>query len=136
MWAAGALASFAFATASPALCAAPNPCSLETFTVDGAALTIRVCDLAQPQGAAPRGKQSAAASSGELQETLSVDGRPPIVRSIRYERTAYDETTHALDDVPLQTLGIARTLHVVLAVRGGSARLEHALLVPGAISLK
>jgi len=132
--AAVALASFAFAAAAPASAAAPNPCSVDTFSVDGAVLTVRVCDVGQVPAAAPSAKR-AVASAGVLQETLSVDGRAPLVRTLRYER-AYEETTHALDDVPLQALGIARTLHVVLAVRGGSARLEHALLVPGAVSLK
>jgi hypothetical protein len=38
--------------------------------------------------------------------------------------------------VPLAKLGLARTLHLTVVYTSGSARLEHALLVPGAIALK
>ena len=133
--AAAALASLVYAL-GPAPAAAANPCSSDAFPIDGAVLTVHVCDVVQaPIVGEPR-RSRPVASAGELQETLSVEGRAPLVRTVRYDRPANEETARALDDVPLQTLGIPRTLHVVLAVRSGSARLEHALLVPGAVSLK
>ncbi len=120
--------------ASPASAAA---CSVDSFVIDGVAVSVELCDIRASTPAAPTARaKSVASGSGEVRETLSVKGHPPLVRSARYERLASEETARTLDDIPLQTLGIQRTMHVTLAVRDGTARLEHALLVPGAMPLK
>ena len=110
---------------APRAVAAAGPCSAEAFAFEGTTLAMQVCD-------APAGK----AGTGTVQETVSVKGRPPLVRSVRYERLAAEETARTLDDVPLGDLGIDKTMHVTLAIRGGTARIEHVLLVPGALPLK
>ncbi len=119
------------ASRSPALGAA---CSTDNFDIDGNAVTVELCSARAPL-ASPRGKAPAGAGD-EVRETLSVSGRPPLVRSVRYEPATGDATARSLDDIPLAALGIAKTMHVTLAVHGGSVRLEHALLVPGATPLK
>lgn len=117
-----------------AVFAAPSsPCSSDTFSIDGTALTFLVCPAAQ---SVPAAGKPAPSTSGELRETIGVKGRLPLTRVVRYERLANEETARTLDDVPLAALGIELTMHVTLAIRGGDARLEHALLVPGAIPLK
>jgi hypothetical protein len=133
-WVALALASFG-SSAGPASAAPADPCSSDTFSVDGSVLLVRLCVREPPASARTGGKQHAAPPS-EVAETFSAGDRTPIVRSVPCERLPNEETAHTLDDVPLQALGIDRTLHVVLAVRNGNVRLEHALLVPGALSLK
>jgi hypothetical protein len=121
-----ALAGVLFGAQSARAFAAEGACSSDTFAVEGSAVVVQVCDAAGLR----------LASAGSVQETLSVKGRPTLVRSVRYERLANEETARTLDDVPLETLGIAKTMHVTLAIRGGTARIEHVLLVPGALSLK
>jgi hypothetical protein len=44
--------------------------------------------------------------------------------------------TRAVDDIPLTDLGSNKQLHITIAYRSGSAVLEHALLLPGAVVLK
>jgi hypothetical protein len=44
--------------------------------------------------------------------------------------------SRTIDDVSLARLGIARTLHMTIAYKLGSAKLERALLIPGALVLK
>jgi hypothetical protein len=102
-------------------------CSSDTFTVDGTALGVGIC--ARPQ-AAPAG------SPLVFTETLTVKGQPPLVRDLKVDTVAGEPSPHVIDDVPLAKLGIAKTLHIALSYRAGAVRLEHALLVPGAISLK
>jgi hypothetical protein len=71
-----------------------------------------------------------------LEETLTVKGQPPLVRSIALDAAPAEDPSRTIDDVPLASLGLARTLHLTLAVRASGIRLEHALLVPGAVTLK
>ncbi len=113
--------------------AAPAACSSDAFTVDGKALAVSICTLERVTGV--RGKPSAG-DAGTLQETVSAKGHAPLRRTAAYSRLSNDATARTIDDVPLQSLGIPKTLHVTLAVRGGNVRLEHALLVPGAVVLK
>ena len=101
---------------------AASACSNDAFSIDGKALSIQICD-ADGRGA-----------EGTLEETLSVLGRTPLVHAVTYRRV--EGTSRTIDDVALGPLGIAKTLHVTMAVRGGNVRLEHALLIPGAIPLR
>lgn len=117
------------ASRSPALA----DCSSDAFTIDGKALVVGICTLER------RPATRAKAPSGDaetLQETISLKGHAALIRTTAYSRLSSDATARTIDDVPLQSLGIAKTLHMTLAVRGGNARLEHALLVPGAVVLK
>jgi len=106
---------------------AASPCSADTFSIDSAALAVAVC----PPATAPHlgGKVT-------LTETLSVKGQPPLTRDFTLELLADSDSSRGIDDVPLQKLGIEKTLHLTLAYKAGAVRLEHALLVPGAIALK
>ena len=104
-----------------------NGCSSDTFNVDGTALAVGICGRSQ---AAP------ATSPVILTETLTVKGQPPLVRDLKVDLLDGESSAHAIDDVPLAKLGIAKTLHLALSYHAGTVRLEHALLVPGAISLK
>lgn len=130
-----AYAVFALAAVGVVAIRTPSPaaCASDTFTVDGNALVVGICTLERP--AAVRGK-APAGNAGTLQETVSVKGHAPLTRTAPYSRLASDATARTIDDVPLQSLGIPKTLHVTLAVRAGNVRLEHALLVPGAVVLK
>ncbi|GAC1441653.1 MAG: hypothetical protein NVS2B8_11830 [Vulcanimicrobiaceae bacterium] len=118
------IAAVALATMAPA---AANGCTSDTFVVAGTSLVVEVC--------APAARGT---SKGPLvaTETLSVRGQPPLVRNVTLDIVATTDATHAIDDAPLQSLGIAGTLHATLGYRAGAVRLEHALLVPGAIALK
>ncbi len=122
-----AVAFAALSVASVSAARAAGPCSNDSFAVDGSQLRVEVCDRA---AAAPHG------TGGTLVETLSVKDRPPVVHAVPYDRLPNETTTRTIDDVPLQALGIARTLHLTVAIRDRSVRLEHALLVPGAIDLR
>jgi len=107
--------------------AVSSGCSSDTFAVDGTPLGVAICARAQ---AAPAG------SPLIFTETLTVKGQPPLEHELKVDVVAGESSAHAIDDVPLAKLGIAKTLHLALSYRAGTVRLEHALLVPGAISLK
>lgn len=129
-----ASAAFAAVTiaAGPRAASAAS-CTADAFTVDRTALTVTVCTI---ERRAPAHGKAAAISEGALQETLAVKGRAPVTRTVTYTRLPSEETARTIDDVPLQPLGISKTLHVTLAIRGGTARVEHALVIPGAVVLK
>lgn len=113
----------------PRAAAAAGGCSSDTFSVKGSALTVELCG---PPATARRGGESAVA----IVETLSARGRPSLTRRVALDTALGDETSRTIDDAPLQALGITGTLHMTIAYRSGTVRLEHALLVPGAIALK
>ncbi len=120
-----AIAAFALvATAVPAFAAAG--CSNDAFTVTGTSLAVEICAPATR----PAGKAPVFATA-----TLTARGKDPVVRKIPLEVVS-DEASHTIDDAPLQSLGIAGTLHMTIGYKAGAVRLEHALLVPGAIALK
>jgi hypothetical protein len=114
------------AAASPAPAADPG-CSSDAFPIDGSTVLVQLC-------AADSGKASAAKTL--ITETLSVKGQPPLVRNVPVERVPGADASRTIDDVPLAALGLSRTLHLTIAVKNGNARLEHALLIPGAVALK
>jgi hypothetical protein len=113
---------FLAATGAPA---APA-CSSDAFTIDGSSLSVSLCAPPDAKGR----------STARVTETLSVRGQAPYVRDVTLELVAGTDSSRTIDDVPLERLGFARTLHLTIAYRNGSVRLEHALLVPGAIALK
>jgi hypothetical protein len=126
------LARFAVALAAAALsassarAASAGACSNDTFAMTGGPVTVEVCP---PQNPAGSGKLT-------LEESFSVKGQAPLVREITVDLLPGSDSSRAIDDVGLQKLGIERSLHLTILYKAGSARLEHALLVPGAIVLK
>ena len=113
------------ASAAPAFAAAG--CSSDAFIVSGSPLSVEICAPAtRLPGRAPL----------VATETLTARGQAPLVRKVALEVISPTEVSHTIDDAPLQSLGIAGTLHMTIGYKGGSVRLEHALLVPGAIALK
>jgi hypothetical protein len=123
---AGLVVSASVATAiSPARAAAPA-CSSDAFVVDGTPLTVEICAPSEgPVGA-----------KLTLTERFTAKGQTPFERPLVIDVLAKAETSRTIDDVPLAKLGLAKTLHLTVVYRPGSARLEHALLIPGAIALK
>jgi hypothetical protein len=122
---AGAVLLSSMLLAATGAAAAPA-CSSDAFTIDGSSLTVSLCAAPDVRGQ----------STAHVTETLSVRGQAPYVRDVTLELVAGTESSRTIDDAPLQRLGLARTLHLTIAYRNGSVRLEHALLVPGAIALK
>jgi len=105
--------------------ASAAPCSSDTFSIDGSSVSLNVC----PSGAAAAGKLP-------LTETASVKGQPPLGRVSSIDLIPGSDVARTIDDLPLRNLGIARTLHLTISYKNGAVRVEHALLVPGAIALK
>ncbi len=100
-------------------------------------VTVTVCVSQAHRSVVGRVKSKPAPSMTDtVQETLSAKDHAPLARSISYTRLPSEATARTIDDVPLQALGIQKTLHLTLAITDGTPRLEHALLIPGAIVLK
>jgi len=70
-----------------------------------------------------------------LRETFATHDAS-FTRTVPFEPLAGAELSSTIDDVSLDKLGIARTLHLTIGLKPGTVRLEHALLIPGAIALK
>jgi hypothetical protein len=121
-----AIAALVVLTAArPGGAATPSPCSADSFTIDGTQLTVAICP------AAP-----ARTDGVSLTETFSTKGKPPLLRTLSLDLLPDTDTARAIDDVDLQQVGIAKTLHLAVLYKSGAVKLEHALLVPGAIALK
>jgi len=125
----GCAATFARASAAAA------PCSLDTFSIEGAALAVEVCAPAE----------SLVGTKVTLTERFTVKGQTPLERALVVEVLPKAGTSRSIDDVSLAKLGINKTLHLTIVFKAGpstgsgrpaGASLEHALLVPGAIALK
>jgi hypothetical protein len=115
----------------PAEAAVPEGCSSDTFSIDGSALTVQLC-TGGPFAKAPATPKPGSAS---IVETFSThDASFSQTTSVEYLAGA--EVSRTLDDVSLARLGISKTLHLTIAYKPGSAKLEHALLIPGAVVLK
>jgi hypothetical protein len=110
---------------------APAGCSNDNFTIDAAPVGVQICLAPVAQRSAPAGKPSSVA----LDETLNSRGAT-FSRRVSLDFFSGGDYSRSIDDVPLERFGISRTLHLTIGYRPGSVRLEHALLVPGAIALK
>jgi hypothetical protein len=118
-----------------ALCAvsfadAADVCSHDALTVDGTAVTVQIC-ATEPAKAVASGKTA----SLPVTETLSAKDQS-FVRTTTLDFLGGEEPSRTIDNVPLAKLGIPKTLHLTLAHKPGSLVLEHALLIPGAVTLK
>jgi hypothetical protein len=118
-------------SATPAPSPTPGPCSHDVFGIDGRSVNVELC--ADDAGAhrSPDGHRIIVT----IGESFSA---PPssFERNVTLDFLAGAELSRTIDDVPLDKLGIDRTRHLTIGSRPGSVRLEHALLVPGAIALK
>ncbi|HTJ24541.1 MAG TPA: hypothetical protein VMA36_00115 [Candidatus Limnocylindria bacterium] len=117
---AAALSLLVWSTAAPALA---DPCSHESFEVDGKALAVTVC-AAPPSEGAVTVTQTFRSGSASFSAPATID----VLSGASVSRTS--------TDVALSPIGSSRTLHLTLAYRSGSVSVEHALLLPGAIPLK
>jgi hypothetical protein len=117
---AAALALLAWSTAAPALA---DPCSHDSFEVDGKPLGVTVC--------------AAAPSSGKVAVTQTFkSGGAAFSQPATIELLNGASISRTVADVALSPVGSPRTLHLTLAYREGTVSVEHALLLPGAIPLK
>jgi hypothetical protein len=123
---AGALAA---ASPVPALRGAES-CSNDSFAIDGKTVSVQVCapsDAPVPE----KGKRATV----PLRETVSGAGAS-FVHETALTYHPGSEPSRTIDDVPLDKLGMAKSLHLTIGYRPGSVTLEHVLLVPGAVPLK
>jgi hypothetical protein len=123
--AAAALAVLAWLRAPAA--AAPGGCSRDALTVDRTALSVILC--AQPQPA--KGEKIEVA----VTETFAAT-KTDFTRTAELQFLAGAGISRTIDNVALTPLGIGKTLHLTLVYDDGIVRLEHALLLPGAVTLK
>lgn len=117
------LAAAVLAGPSSAAAQQPSPrCSHDVFPIGGQAVVVAACATAQNGTIAV--SESVRGASGALTHatTMSLLAGASVARTV--------------DDIPLQQLGLAYTLHLTLAYRDGQMTVEHALLLPGARPLK
>lgn len=125
--AAGPLAGIAAALVLAGGCAAsaqPDRCSRESLPLDGGAIAVTLCVSGE-----------AAAGRIQIAETYA-RGSASVSRAQTIDVVAGADATRALNDVPLDPLGVRKSLHVTIVYRDGQATVEHAMLLPGAIVLK
>jgi hypothetical protein len=128
----GALAAFVMLLAAvPASAQGGDVCSHDAVAVEGTQVEVTLC---VPPATGPR-KGEGKPVSVIVTETFSAGGTS-FTRSVPLDFLVGGETSRTIDDVPLTRLGIAKSLHLTIAYRPGTVRLDHALLVPGAITLK
>lgn len=127
----GALLVAGMLAGRPALGQPGGECSRDVFKVDGTSLEVTLC---VPPAAGARRGEGTPVKVG-VSETFSANGES-FSRTVPLEFLDGGETLRTIDDVPLAKLGIPKSLHLTIGYRPGSVRLEHAMLVPGAISLK
>jgi hypothetical protein len=109
----------------------PGPCSQDVFTIDGRSVSVSLCADEAGTHRSPDGRRIIVT----VAESFATSGAT-FERSVALDFLAGAEFSRTIDDVPLDKLGIARTLHLTIGYRPGTVRLEHALLVPGAVALK
>ena len=123
-WLAVALVA-ALAMLAPSVVRADAPCSTRTLTVTGKAVTISFC----PQSVSRNG-------NGEIvvhaQEHVSASGTS-VVNARVFRFLAGEQTSRAIEILPLNGVGISGELHLSLAYRDGEITIESAVLTPGAI---
>jgi hypothetical protein len=117
--------------AAPAAAEQRDACAHDLLHVDGTPVDVLLC-ASNPAGAR-KGEGSPVEIS--VVETLTANGAS-FSRTVALEFLEGPATSRTIDDVPLERVGIPKALHLTIGYRPGVLRLEHAMLVPGAISLK
>lgn len=114
--------------AAPASAQGGGRCTSETLTVDGQQIGATFC-VVDKTGAGPNKPVRVT-----LSETLT-SSAANLKRNATLDFVA-DDPSRAIDDIPLAALGIKKTLHATFLLSGWGVRLEHALLIPGAVTVK
>ncbi|MGA2394153.1 MAG: hypothetical protein ABSH03_12515 [Candidatus Lustribacter sp.] len=114
----------AFLAAGATALAQGEHCTHDTLTIDGSPMTATFCVTGPP-----------AAAQVTVTETY-VRGGQHLTRPLTIDLVDGAPVTRAVDDIPLADLGSNKQLHVTIAYHSGTALLEHALLLPGAVVLK
>ncbi|MGH7709491.1 MAG: hypothetical protein ACREM6_16490 [Vulcanimicrobiaceae bacterium] len=105
-------------------------CSHDSFKIDGRPVTVDLCVVA-----APAARASGGPSTVEIQQTFASADSSFSSRA-QLELLAGADSARSIEDVALAKLGINRMLHLTIGYAKGHVRLDHALLVPGAVPLK
>lgn len=119
---AGTTVAFLAATAT-VLAQPADRCTHDVLAVDGGPVDATFCVSGPP------------AQRVVVNETFSRAGQT-FSQPLTIDVVNGASVTRALDDVPLTALGSAKQLHLTIAFAAGTATLEHALLLPGAVVLK
>lgn len=119
-----ALSLGAAAQAQPA-----GRCTHETLNVRGTPLTATYC--VEGMGSAAPGRdlpvrvsESYATAHGSFSQNSTL------------QFIAGEESSRVIEDLPLDRVGLQGTLHLTLLLRGGTVRIDSAMLTPGAITIK
>lgn len=124
------LASLLALVLLPQPAAATDPCTHRSVSIEGMPVEITLCATAQRPGASAAGKT--------VEITVSEEFKGPkgaFSRSASLEFLGGVAVSRTIDDVPIERLGVPRTLHMTLSLRGGTVTLEHAMLLPGAVPI-
>lgn len=106
-----------------------NRCTRETLAVKGTPVTVGYCVFSE-----------ASATAGhdlpvQVTESYSTS-RGSFSQQSTFRFIAGESASRVIEDVALARLGLEGTLHLTLVYRGGTVRVESALLTPGAITIK
>jgi hypothetical protein len=130
---AGAALAFLAVAAVPAPVSTPTyTCSNDSFVVDGRPVGVALC-LAD--NAVPKRSSDGKRTIVTITERLASNDQY-FSRDVSLDFLAGAELSRTIDDLPLERIGILKQLHLTIGYSPGSVRLEHALLIPGAIALK
>jgi hypothetical protein len=111
------------AAAGTVLAQGGDRCTTDVLSIDGETVNASFCVAGQP------GAQVV------IDETFT-RGAQTFTRPLTLAVVNGATVTRTIDDVPLAGIGSNKQLHLTIAYRGGTATLEHALLLPGALVLK
>lgn len=107
---------------------AQDHCSHETVTVRGVPLSVGFCIAGAPVTAH-------SVATVALEATYASKSSSFVQRSsVRF--ITGEGPARALESIDLRPLGINGTLHMTLLYSGNEVTMEHALLTPGAITVK
>lgn len=123
----GALLLLVLALTAAAAAPAGGRCSRETVAVRGTPVTIVLCVVTESSA----GNVTIVGLNGNYEAKQSSFDQRASIRFITGEGPA-----RALQSVDLSRLGIPGVLHMTLVYSGNAVSMEHALLTPGAITVK
>lgn len=107
-------------------------CSHDVFMIDGASVAVGICSVGPPPALG-------AGQSASVRLVESVAGKGTTFKReviLNFLGAGKGRLARSIDDVDLGQLGILKSLHLTIGYRDATVTLEHALLVPGAQSLK
>jgi hypothetical protein len=118
----------AIVLAATAAAGAQTPCSRETVQVRGTVLSVSFCTVGAPVTAS-------AVTTVAVDATYATKDHSLVQRTTLRFITG-EGPARALENVNLGSLGIEGTLHMTLLYSGNQISMEHALLTPGAVTVK